>query len=251
MSLARAVGLVGNRASLDVGWVESSRPTTEPCPLVGLEDSTYPTTHYKPEAQAKESGVPPRSCVGLVGNRASLDVGWVESSRPTTEPCPLVGLEDSTHPTTHFKPEAQAKESGVPPHSCVGLVGEGASLASARCFVAVVVLGPVALHLAASLVLGVTLRDIWGAPLWTFVGLLALLFVETDTTERAWRRMGLAWASVTVVSLALVLAGNLVGGWRGKPSRIHYPGAELADILTERWRQRFRARCRSWRATGG
>ncbi len=108
------VGLVGEGASLDVGWVESSRPTTEPCPLVGLEDSTHPTTHFKPEAQAKESGVPPRLRVGLVGEGASLDVGWVESSRPTTEPCPLVGLEDSTHPTTHFKPEAQAKDAGVP-----------------------------------------------------------------------------------------------------------------------------------------
>jgi 4-amino-4-deoxy-L-arabinose transferase-like glycosyltransferase len=108
-----------------------------------------------------------------------------------------------------------------------------------RTFVAIVVLAPLALHLIASLALGVTLRDIWGAPLWAFVGLLAILFLETDTTERAWRRMGLAWAGVTALTLAVVLAGNLAGGCLGKPYRIHYPGAQLSAELTGRWQQRF------------
>ncbi len=108
-----------------------------------------------------------------------------------------------------------------------------------RAFVAVAVLGPVALHLVASLALGVTLRDIWGAPLWTFTGLLVLLFAEADTSDRAWRRFSLAWGSIVALSVVLVLAGNLVGGLRGKPQRIHYPGPRLAAEVTRRWQERF------------
>jgi hypothetical protein len=108
-----------------------------------------------------------------------------------------------------------------------------------RPFVAVAVLGPLVLHLVASVALGVTLRDIWGAPLWTFSGLLVLLFVQTDSSYRAWRRTIAAWATVVALSLLLVLAGNLAGGWRGKPQRIHYPGRQLAAELTRRWQERF------------
>jgi hypothetical protein len=113
------------------------------------------------------------------------------------------------------------------------------SLAPDRTFVAVAVLGPLALHLAASLALGVTLRDIWGAPLWTFAGLLALLYIHTEATDQAWQRMGLAWATVTGLSLVVVLTSNLAGGLRGKPQRIHYPGPQLAAELTRRWQERF------------
>jgi hypothetical protein len=108
-----------------------------------------------------------------------------------------------------------------------------------RAFVAVVVLGPLALHLAASLGLGMTLRDIWGAPLWTFAGLLLLLLLSTKEGERAWRRTWLAWACVALLSLLVVLAGNMAGGRRGKPLRIHYPGPALAAEVTRRWQQRF------------
>jgi hypothetical protein len=133
-------------------------------------------------------------------------------------------------------------------HTAIGFLpplrfGEGGRgggvLSPDRAFVAIAVLGPVVLHLAASLALGVTLRDIWGAPLWTFTGLLVLLFVETDVTDRAWQRMGIAWAGVVGLSLVLVLAGNLAGGLRGKPQRIHYPGPRLAAELTSRWHERF------------
>jgi hypothetical protein len=134
-------------------------------------------------------------------------------------------------PLVSHKPEAQARDDGFP-RLRFGLV-------SSRSFVAVAVLGPLVLHLVASLALGVTLRDIWGAPLWTFAGILALLFVHTDPTDRAWRRMGVAWGGVAGLSLVLVLAGNLAGGLRGRPLRIHYPGPQLAAELTRRWHERF------------
>jgi hypothetical protein len=44
-----------------------------------------------------------------------------------------------------------------------------------------------------------------------------------------------------VVGLSLLLSagGNLFGGWRGKPLRVHYPGPQLAEEVTRRWRERF------------
>src|SRR5690606_29053631 len=43
-----------------------------------------------------------------------------------------------------------------------------------RDYLLAVVLGPFALHLALSLVFGLNLRSMWGAPLWTFAGLALL-----------------------------------------------------------------------------
>jgi hypothetical protein len=108
-----------------------------------------------------------------------------------------------------------------------------------RTFLAVAVLGPIALHLIASLVLGLGLRDIWGAPLWTFAGLLLLCYLETNESDRAWRRTAATWAVVAGLSVVVVVANNLAGGWRGKPLRVHYPGARLAEEVTRRWRERF------------
>jgi hypothetical protein len=108
-----------------------------------------------------------------------------------------------------------------------------------RAFVMVVVLGPVVLHLLASLVVGLGLRDIWGAPLWTFTGVLLLGFLQTKDLDLAWRRFCLTWGCVAGGSVLMVVLCNLMGGYRGKPLRIHYPGPRLAAELTQRWRAAF------------
>jgi hypothetical protein len=113
-------------------------------------------------------------------------------------------------------------------------------LAGASGFLLVVVVGPVVLHLAASLLLGMQLRDVWGMPLWGFAGVCALSLLATESSDLAWRRLWTAWAIVAGLFALVALAGNLAGsGLRERPRRIHYPGEELSRALCERWQQRF------------
>src|SRR5262249_44993418 len=92
----------------------------------------------------------------------------------------------------------------------------------------VAVLGPVALHLAAAVFGGLKLRDIWGAPLWTFAGLLLVTLRPATMGRRAWRRFGWCWLAALAISTTLFALGGLAGAARDRASRIHCPGRELA-----------------------
>ena len=110
----------------------------------------------------------------------------------------------------------------------------------AASFLSVVVLGPLVLHLAASLLLGMQLRDVWGMPLWSFAGAWALVLLGGNDSDRAWRRLGGAWVVVAGLMAIVTLAGNLAGsGLRDRPRRIHYPGEALSRTLCQRWQERF------------
>ncbi|MFO0876349.1 MAG: glycosyltransferase family 39 protein [Gemmataceae bacterium] len=101
------------------------------------------------------------------------------------------------------------------------------------------VVGPVVLHLAAGCV-GVQMRDIWGAPLWTFVGLLLVVTLQTDHSGRGWSRLRLSWAIVGGGLLLVTLAGNVGGSvLRTRPLRVHYPGTHLAEEVSALYQQRF------------
>jgi hypothetical protein len=103
-------------------------------------------------------------------------------------------------------------------------------------FLLAVVVGPVLLHLMAALVLGTQLRDVWGMPLWTFVGVLIVFVLRIDPSPRLW----VVWAVVAGMMGVVTLAGNRAGSaLHGKPLRIHYPGRELSREVCRRWRQRF------------
>jgi hypothetical protein len=107
-------------------------------------------------------------------------------------------------------------------------------------FLLVVVLGPVALHVAAALLLGTQLRDVWGMPLWSFAGVLVVFGLGSDPAPGAWRRFAMTWAGVAGVLALVTLAGNRAGSaLRQAPLRIHYPGRELSRQVCRRWRERF------------
>jgi hypothetical protein len=113
-------------------------------------------------------------------------------------------------------------------------------LAGASGFLLTVVVGPVVLHLAAALLLGMQMRDIWGMPLWTFAGLCAIVLLRPNESDWAWRRLWVAWASVAGLMALVGLVGNLVGsGLRDRPRRIHYPGEALSREVCQRWQRRF------------
>jgi hypothetical protein len=108
-----------------------------------------------------------------------------------------------------------------------------------RAFLLSMVGGPVALHLLLSLATGAQLREIWGSPLWTFVGVMVLVFVRVDLNSRAWQRTWKHFAVVVVgfgfFSLAkVVLIPNLLR----HPSRVHFPGKRLTHEVAARWEKR-------------
>jgi 4-amino-4-deoxy-L-arabinose transferase-like glycosyltransferase len=109
-----------------------------------------------------------------------------------------------------------------------------------RDFLLTLALGPFALHLGVSLVLGIEVRDLWGFQLWTFVGLVLLFLLRTRGT--AWH---FAWAgrlALAVASLFLVFTAGynlLAPTLAGHLSQTHFPGKPLARLVERQCRQRF------------
>lgn len=108
----------------------------------------------------------------------------------------------------------------------------------ARNFLSVAVLGPIGLCLLISLGSGAHLRSMWGGPLWTFFPLW-LLFCFQAEPQRQGVQQAFRLAAVAGVLLAAVMAGrNLAGPYlREEPSRVHFPGRELARAVQQRWRE--------------
>lgn len=97
-------------------------------------------------------------------------------------------------------------------------------------------LGPIALLFALSILTGCQLRQIWGSPLWTFLGvcLLAVFSInrEPSGVQRALRRA--VW--VAVAMMLFVVVKQFAGPYLApKPDRQHYPGRLLAEEANQRW----------------
>ena len=93
--------------------------------------------------------------------------------------------------------------------------------------------GPLLIFLAAG-VFGVRLHDMWGSPLFLVIG--PAVAVAWGLRLRHPRRFAVAFAAWTLL-LALVYGAIAIGGplSRGKLSRIHYPGRELAADVARGW----------------
>ena len=109
-----------------------------------------------------------------------------------------------------------------------------------RDFLLSIVLGPVAIILGASLLVGFKVRSMWGTALWTFAGLLALYLVELRSDRQAMRRLVTTCAMTTLVIASILFTKNLASPhMRGKGSRVHFPGQQLAEQVQRRWQQDF------------
>ncbi len=107
-------------------------------------------------------------------------------------------------------------------------------------YLQLVVVLPIVLYLVVSLALGVQLRSMWGGPLFSFLGLLLLVWFQ-PREDRALIRGVLRTCLLIGLLMALGLAGrNCLGpALRDKPSRVHFPGEELSRQVCSCWDGRF------------
>jgi 4-amino-4-deoxy-L-arabinose transferase-like glycosyltransferase len=118
---------------------------------------------------------------------------------------------------------------------------EGVSATSfARRYVTVLALGPFAVVTLAALVFGRLPIAMWGYPLWSFAPLAALLWLGPVTDPLRQRRFA---AGFLVVFIAMPLAYLIVEGFeplvRDRPKATQFPGRQLAETVTQRWREKF------------
>lgn len=107
-------------------------------------------------------------------------------------------------------------------------------------FLDFIVLGPVVLLLSLSVVTGAVLREIWGSPLWMFLGVWVLARFGKPEELVRWRTVVRVWAVVAggVVAFTVVkqTAGPHLTGQVGRP---HFPGRQLADTVNRLWAERY------------
>jgi hypothetical protein len=109
-----------------------------------------------------------------------------------------------------------------------------------RDFLIAVVLIPPALYLLTGLITGRVVRTSYGDPLWTFAPLLLLSTLELRKDASKWRRAAVAWSVAATLILGSTAVRNFASPYlRDKGSRIHFPGALLAQKLNVMWEGRF------------
>jgi 4-amino-4-deoxy-L-arabinose transferase-like glycosyltransferase len=105
-----------------------------------------------------------------------------------------------------------------------------------RDFLLLMGLGPFVLDLLASAISGAQLKSMWGAPMWTFSGLLVMVWFRHTATPAVCRRVVWTCVCVSIVMLSAYLGRNLaLPHWRHKASRVHFPGAALAQTIEDEW----------------
>ena len=105
-------------------------------------------------------------------------------------------------------------------------------------YLAVVVLGPLAVYVVVSAVWGVSIRSMWGGPLFSFLGLFVLttfLVHEHEHKVRSVIRSSLLVGGV--MALALFVRNGFGPAVRGELSKVHFPGADVALEVNRRWQQ--------------
>lgn len=110
-----------------------------------------------------------------------------------------------------------------------------------RDFLLAMWLGPVLVCLAVSLLLAMKLRTAYGSQLWILSGLVMLYCLELQSDKDAWRRSAQRCLAIAAIMAVASVGRNMLGPYlQKKPSRVHFPGASLAESVERQWYERFR-----------
>jgi 4-amino-4-deoxy-L-arabinose transferase-like glycosyltransferase len=108
--------------------------------------------------------------------------------------------------------------------------------AEQRAYLATITWAPVSLAIVASFVLGLHLKDMWGYPMWCFIGLFLMVEVVGPITDGGLQRFCVAWLVILFTVPIVFTAQQTIGGrLLGKAMRAQFPGPELARVVEQRW----------------
>lgn len=107
-----------------------------------------------------------------------------------------------------------------------------------RQYLTIVVLGPIVVYLIVSAAWGASIRSMWGGPLFSFLG---LFLIAKFSVQQQHVKIGYvirsSLAAGAVMALALFIRNGFGPAVRGELSKVHFPGAEVARLVNQRWRQ--------------
>lgn len=98
--------------------------------------------------------------------------------------------------------------------------------------------GPFILVAIVGILLGVRIQSMWGTAMWTYAGVALLFFLRLELNRETIRQT-LYRSAVCASLIALVFAGrnSVLPHVRGKASRIHFPGRQLAEKVDDLYHQ--------------
>ena len=107
-----------------------------------------------------------------------------------------------------------------------------------RRYVLALALGPLLTALLVSALFGIKFRAMWGAPMFAFSGLLAVVWLGGFVRRRRLGPTAALWLALFAAGLVFVGVAKLAGPhWKGEPSRHLYPGRASAAFFTQAWRE--------------
>jgi 4-amino-4-deoxy-L-arabinose transferase-like glycosyltransferase len=112
-------------------------------------------------------------------------------------------------------------------------------------------IGPPTAVAVGSLAAGMGVRDMWGAPMWNFTGLILVLSAAENWKNTSQRCLGVGTVVVFAVALlGFVLADVIVPELENRPSRIQWPDRAIARTFATVWLQGVRRPLRIVAADG-
>jgi 4-amino-4-deoxy-L-arabinose transferase-like glycosyltransferase len=108
---------------------------------------------------------------------------------------------------------------------------------SDRQFIYLIALGPICLSLGLESISGVRFLDMWGTPMWDFLGLAAAVAASGRVvTVPALRRFTVMWCMVFAFAIVTRAVVDVADPYvTGKGGRIQYPAHALASVIEHQW----------------
>lgn len=108
-----------------------------------------------------------------------------------------------------------------------------------REFLTYVILGPLLLAIFYSACTGAQLRSMWGAAMFTYLGVFLLLWFEGESNKSVLRSLIVATAGAGLLLAGTAGCRNYFGGrFRDHVTRVDFPGDRLGDAVAKTWTDR-------------